>query len=150
MQRKGKANSSPRYLHGNAQGLPFWAPLKFDEFGKVSWPSVHRTGWFDMFLKGGLRTAQGYDEHARCGFGVFGCSNTLLVDALGHAGLQGVPDCQHCFPYNQTAQGLVETLEYALSAALFFVFQGATNDLIAAGLNVFWASITKLLPEKIV
>ena len=138
---------------GNAQGLPFWEPLKFDEFSKVSWPSVHRTGWFDMFLKGGLRAAQGYYEHARCGFGVFGCSSTLLVDALGHAGLQGVPNftnCPLCFPYNKTAQGLVENFEMKLSTALLFVFQGATNDLIAAGLNVFWAAATKLLPQKIV
>ena len=73
---------------GNAQGVPFWQPMKFDEFGSVSWPSVHETGWFDMFQKGGLSSAQGYYEHARCGFGVFGCSCTLLVDALGHAGLQ--------------------------------------------------------------
>jgi len=135
---------------GNAQGLPFWAPLKFDEFSKVSWPSLHRTSWFDMFQKGGLRTAQGYYEHARCGFGVFGCSCTLLVDALGHAALPRIPDCPLCFPYNLTAQGIVDDMETALGAALFFVFQGATNDLIAAGLNVFWARATRRLPEKIV
>ena len=37
-----------------------------------------------------------------------------------------------------------------MTGLLLIVFQGATNDLIAAGLNLFWAGLTKLLPEKIV
>ena len=47
---------------------------------------------------------------------VFGCTSTLLVDALGHAGLYSIPNCSGCFPYNKTAQGLVTGYETALSA----------------------------------
>jgi len=140
---------APLALHEGDGPDPFWDPVKFDDWSSVSWPSVHKTSWFDMFQKGGLRSATNMYDHARCAH-FFGCSCTLLVDALGHAGLHSVPNCFGCFPYNTTAQGLIENYHYALGALLLFTYQGATNSVLAAGLNVFWAALTKLVPEKIV
>ena len=80
---------------------PFWEPMKFDDWSSVSWPTVIRTSWFDMFQVGGLRIGNNYYEEARCAR-VFGCTSTLLVDALGHAGLHGalalleVAEASHC------------------------------------------------------
>jgi len=123
--------------------------MRFEDWSTVSWPTVHRTSWYDMFQKGGLRTASNFYEHARCGT-FFGCSSTLLVDALGHAGLYGIPSGDGSFPYNATAQNLILNYESAIAALMLFTYQGATNDAIALGLNVFWAGLTKLVPEKIV
>lgn len=128
---------------------PFWQPMKFDDWSQVSWPSVHRTSWFDMFQKGGLRLAERYYNDAKCAK-VFGCTSTLLVDALGHAGLYSIPNCTGCFPYNKTAQGLVTGYETALSAVMLFTYQKAVNDVIAAGLNVFYSTLMKFIPDKIV
>jgi len=128
---------------------PFWDPVKFDDWSSVNFPTVMRTSWFDMFQKGGLRAAKEVYEKARC-FDGHGCSNTLLVDALGHAGLYGIPKGKGSFPYNTTAQSLVLGYEQALAALLLFTFQGATDDKIARGLNVFWAGLTQLIPDKIV
>jgi len=140
---------APLALHDSDGPDPFWDPMKFDDWSSVSFPSLHLTSWFDMFQKGGLRSAQNYYDHARCAV-FFGCSCTLLVDALGHAGLHSIPTCSGCFPYNQTAQGLISNYHYAIGALLLFTYQHATNSVIAAGLNVFWAALTKLIPEKIV
>ena len=114
---------------------PYWDPMELKSFKAIKWPTLVRAGWFDMFLKGGLRVANGVSDEARC-FGLFGCTTTLVVDALGHAGLDGIPDCELCFPYNATAQNTITTIEYALAALLFFTFQGATNNVLAAGLEV--------------
>jgi len=139
---------APMAQHEGNGPDPFWEPVKFDNWSSVNFPTVMRTSWYDMFLKGGLRSASETYEKARC-FG-HGCPNTLFVDALGHAGLYGIPNCTGCFPYNATAQNLVLGYEQAVASLLLFTFQGATNDAIAAGLNVFWAALTLLIPRKIV
>ena len=55
----------PVALHEGDGPDPFWDALRFDDWRAVSFPSVIRTSWFDMFLKGGLRTANNYYDNAR-------------------------------------------------------------------------------------
>jgi predicted acyl esterase len=131
---------------------PFWAPLKMEDWSRVNWPTVVRTSWYDMFQKGGLRSAANIQKHARC-FGLFKCTHTLIVDALGHAGLGGVAESGsngNVFPYNKTANDLLGALEPALAAVMLYTFQHATNNIIAAGLSVFYAGLMALVPDKIV
>jgi predicted acyl esterase len=128
---------------------PFWAPLVMEDWSRINWPTLIKASWFDMFQKGGLRSAAKIQEHSRC-FGLFKCTHTLIVDALGHAGLGGFSEGPGVFPYNKTANDLLTTLEPALGAVLLFTFQGASNSIIAAGLSVFYAGLMSLVPDKIV
>lgn len=145
------SNQFPRALVAAHEGDgpdPYWNARKFDDFKKVSWPVVIRTSWFDMFQKGGLFTAEKLKKESDCGG--YGCSVTLFVDALGHSGLEGIPKYKGAFPYNETAQNLITGYEATVGALLMITFSRATSDVIATGLNVFWAALTKLIPQKVV
>lgn len=136
---------------------PFWDNMLFDKFETVNYPTLVRTSWFDMFLKGGLRTGKSLSEKARCTMSKwFGCTTTLIVDALGHAGLGGIPDFDEyaykgfTYPVNQTAQNALTAYEQILSAILLFVFQKATNDVLMDGLIVFYDALMHLIPNNLV
>ena len=64
---------TPLALHEGDGDDPFWHPMKFEQWSLVKFPTVIKSSWFDMFQKGGLRTADNYYEHARCGK-FFGCT----------------------------------------------------------------------------
>jgi len=124
--------------------------MKFEEWSTINFPTVLRTSWYDMFQKGGMRIANNYYAKSRCIGQLFRCTNTLLVDALGHAGLYGIPKENGSFPYNETAQNLITGYEQALAAVLLFTYQGATSNFITAGLNVFYDTVMRFIPDKIV
>jgi hypothetical protein len=101
-----------------------------------------------MFLNGGLRIYENFRTQGNC-FGV-NCTTTLVVDALGHAGLNGLPTGKGVFPYNATAQALAGSYGGALSLVTMFTFQHACTDQVAAGLSLFYAGLMSLIPKKIV
>jgi len=139
---------APLAAHGSDAPDPYWGPVKMDNFAKIKWPTLIRSSWFDMFQKGGLRTANGIYEKARCG--LFQCTTTLIVDALGHAGLDGIPAFKGAYPINATAQNATAAYEIALSALLVFTFQDAKTQLLRDGLSVFYSALMELIPDKIV
>merc|ERR1711865_34048 len=142
---------APLAAHESDGPDPYWEPVKMDKFELIRWPTVVRSAWFDMFQKGGLRTANGIYEKARCGATRwFKCRSTLIVDALGHAGLDGIPSFKGAYPVNATAQSAAMTYESALAALLLFTFQDAKNQLLMDGLSVFYDTLMSLIPHKIV
>jgi len=146
-----QTDRGPIAAHDSDGPDPFWDNMVFDDWSSINFPTLVRTSWFDMFLTGGLRTADSLYSKSRCGISRwFGCTSTLLVDALGHAGLAGVPDFDGAYPVNATAQNAVVAYEQILSAIMLFVFQKATNDLIMDGLSVFYSGLMHMIPDKIV
>jgi len=142
---------APLAAHESDGPDPYWEPVKMDKFEKIRWPTLVRSAWFDMFQKGGIRTGNGIYAKARCGaFRLFKCTTTLIVDALGHAGLDGIPDFKGAYPVNGTAQNATQAYEGALSALLLFTFQNAKNQVLMDGLSVFYGTLMKLIPDKIV
>merc|ERR1712166_1708901 len=46
---EGQCPRAPLAMHDSDAADPFWNPMKFEDWSTVSWPSVIRTSWFDMF-----------------------------------------------------------------------------------------------------
>jgi len=135
-----QTDRGPIAAHDSDGPDPFWDNMVFDKWSTVNYPTLVRTSWFDMFLPGGLRTGNNLYKKARCGMSKwFGCTSTMIVDALGHAGLAGVPKFDGAYPVNETAQNALVAYEQILSAIMLFTFQGATNDFIMDGLSVFYS-----------
>ena len=73
---------------------PWWddVEIKGDQFGQITWPTVHWAGWSDIFLHGHLYSFDGFQKHSA---DVVKGKHYLVVDPLGHC-----QDGAKFFPHN--------------------------------------------------
>ena len=117
-------------IFDNEQPNPWWEPLNMssahDDYKVVEWPSLHWSGWYDIFLTGQLIAYDGYKNHAADGNDD---DTKIFIDPLGHCQEGATSFPQHTIQ-GRSALPILMSYELYLSTVTGLPFGNATEHFL--------------------